>query len=585
MGTLEITRKLAAILAADVEGYSRLMGLDEAGTLRTLTSYRAIADRLITKHHGRIANTAGDSVLAELSSVVEAVECAIAIQRAISQNNEKLSPEGRMHFRIGLHIGDVLVRDGDLYGDGVNIAARLQTLAEPGGICISQSVRDQIEGRIAVEFEDAGLQTVKNIARPVHVWRWTSYRDEERERLLSASKGIAPATRPSIAVLPFQNMSGEPDQNYFADGIAEDIITELSQFRDLFVIAHNSTFAYKGRTSVGVRQVARELGVRYVLEGSVRKAANRVRITAQLIDAETGGHLWAQRYDRELADIFAVQDEVTQSIAAVLPGRLEAADLEHARRKPPANMAAYDYFLRAKEMYHRVTSEDNRLSQNWFAKAIELDPGYGHAHAWLACTIGQSLVCGFVPWTDEEMRRAKSEAQTALALNDDDSEAHRILGDICIIERRFEQAEFHHERAIGLNSNDPRIVSQRGELLMWLGRPDEGVPWIEKAIRLDPVGAERRTYNLGRAFFSARRYAEAATTLTRLQSASSGRHAYLAASYAQLGDSEQARRHAAEVQRLTPDFSARRFAGVLPYKDAADREHLATALVKSGLPD
>ena len=353
-------RRLAVILAADAVGYSRLMGADDEGTLKVLNERRQIFRETRARGRGRIVDTAGDSVFAEFTSAVEAVRCATGVQRRIAERNADLDADRQMAFRIGVSRGDVLAEGGALYGDGVNVAARLQAMAAPGGICVSRPVFEQVEGKLEIEFEDLGPQSVKNIARPVQVYQVIGGASHGRSAVSEAraeSLDDPLSSRPSIAVLPFNNLSGDPEQEFFADGITEDIITELSRFRSLFVIARNSSFAYKGR-ALNVTEVAQELGVRYVAEGSVRKAGNRVRVTVQLIEAATGSHVWAERYDRELEDIFAIQDEVTQAMVATLPGRLEAADLDRAERKPPENLAAYECVLTGKILHHRSIKKD-----------------------------------------------------------------------------------------------------------------------------------------------------------------------------------------------------------------------------------
>ncbi len=580
-------RKLAAILAADVVGYSRLMGVDEEATLGTLKAYREIVDGLIVSHAGRVFGSAGDSVIAEFASPVEAVRCAVDIQQDLEQRNAALSAERRMQFRIGVNLGDVMVEGSNLLGDGVNIAARIEGLADPGGICLSDDIYRQVRSKLHLGFEDLGEHRLKNIAEPVRVFRVPVEAGE------AAPTEAAPVPRPadelgdkpSIAVLPFDNMSGDPEQEYFADGITEDIITEVSRFRDLFVIARNTTFTYKGK-AVDVKRVGRELGVRYVVEGSVRKAGNRVRITVQLINAEDGHHLWAERYDRDLEDVFAVQDEISQAIVAVLPLRLEAAHLERAKRKLTDNMVAYDYLLRAKDFHHRFTAQDNIEGQRMVDKAIELDPGYAQAWAWRACILGQAFVRGYSDDMAKVMKELIAAAEEVRRLDDDDSECHRILTELYLYFRKdFDKAESHQNRAITLNPNDPRIVSQRGEVLTWLGRADEAVEWIEKAMRLDPSNADKRSKHLGHALFVIHRYDEAIKAYKRVPEIQADQHTFMAACYAQLGRQEEAQAHTAKLLEMKPDFSVREQLKLAPYKNPPDLEHLREAALKAGLPD
>ncbi len=368
-----VERRLAAILAADMVGYSRMMEADESGTLGRLKTCRQdIVDPALVRNRGRIIKTTGDGLLVEFHSVVDAVKCAVEIQRAILDLDNAVPPEQQVRFRIGINLGDVIVEDGDIFGDGVNIAARLQELSEPGGVCVLGAVRDQIGDRLDIGFVDLGERSVKNLVRPIRVFQ-IALGTQDGGSTPPASRPDSGAVKPSIVVLPFVNMSGDAEQEFFADGLTEDIITELSRFRDLFVISRNSSFVYKGKR-VNVQEVARAFGVQFAVEGSVRKAGNRVRVTVQLIDAETDRHLWAERFDRDLADIFAIQDEITASIVATLPGRIEAAAHERVKRRPTGNMAAYEYVLAGKVLHHRSTPADNAEALALLDRAIALDP-------------------------------------------------------------------------------------------------------------------------------------------------------------------------------------------------------------------
>ncbi|HET9740796.1 MAG TPA: adenylate/guanylate cyclase domain-containing protein, partial [Solirubrobacteraceae bacterium] len=448
-----IERRLAAVLAADMVGYSRLMEADEAGTLARLKTHRLeLIDPAIAKNKGRIIKTTGDGMLVEFRSVAEAVQCAVEIQRRMARRNADVAPTRRIEFRIGINLGDVIDQEDDVFGDGVNVAARLQQLADPGGICVSGAVRDQVGDRLEVAFEDLGEQNVKNLVRPIRVFRALLERTEAAEPWKEAADSRASTARPSIAVLPLVNMSGDPEQEFFADGLTEDITTELSRFRELLVISRNSAFVHKGR-AVNVQEAAAALGVQYVVEGSVRKAGNRVRVTVQLIDAETDRHVWAERYDRNLEDIFAIQDEVTAAIVATLPGRVEAATHERAKRKPTANMAAYECVLAGKVLHHRSTSQDNAAALRLLERAIELDPKYAHAHAWKACVLGQTWVNGWCEDRDATWNRVVEELQTALALDDNDSDVHRILAAVNVARGDLDQASYHQERGLALNPN------------------------------------------------------------------------------------------------------------------------------------
>ncbi|HEV7799908.1 MAG TPA: adenylate/guanylate cyclase domain-containing protein, partial [Burkholderiales bacterium] len=500
-------RRLAAVLAADMVGFSRLMEVDEGGTLARLKTHRIeLIDPAIARNHGRIIKTTGDGMLVEFHSVVDAVLCATEIQGRMRRRNADVPPPRWIQFRVGINLGDVIVDQNDIFGDGVNVAARLEALAEPGGICISSAVRDQLGQRLdGVAFEDIGEQNVKNIARSIRVYR-VRLEDGPASTSAGAERATGKSKKPSIAVLPFANMSGDPEQEFFADGLTEDIITELSRFHDLLVISRNSTFVYKGK-AVKVQDVGREFGVDYVIEGSVRKAGDRVRVTVQLIDAETDRHIWAERYDGELRDIFSIQDEMTRAIVATLPGRVEAATHDRANRKPTDNMAAYECVLAAKTLHHRSNREDNARAQLLLDRALELDANYAHAHAWKACVLGQTWVYNWCADRDATFQQVASELETALVLDDNDSDVHRILAALNLNRDDHDKATYHQERALALNPNYDLVVVQQGELLTWLGRPEEGIDWIKKAMRLNPYHPERFWSHLGRAYYCAEKYA------------------------------------------------------------------------------
>ncbi|MEH2587291.1 adenylate/guanylate cyclase domain-containing protein [Bradyrhizobium sp. AZCC 1721] len=579
-------RRLAAILAADMVGFSRLMEVDEAGTLARLKTHRLeLIDPAIAKNRGRIIKTTGDGLLVEFHSVADAVLCAAEVQRRMMRRNADVSPARWIQFRIGINLGDVIIEENDIFGDGVNVAARLEVLAEPGGICVSGAVRDQVGDRLdEIAFEDLGEQSVKNISRPIHVFR---VRLEPATTATESGKDSSAATsvtrKPSIAVLPLVNMSGDPEQEFFADGLTEDIITELSRFRDLLVISRNSTFVHKGK-AVKVQEVARELDVEYVLEGSVRKVGDRVRVTVQLIDAQTDRHVWAERYDRKLEDIFAIQDEVTGAIVATLPGRVEAATQERAKRKRPDNMAAYECVLAAKVLHHRSRREDNAQAQILLDRAIALDPNYAHAHAWKACVLGQTWVYGWCEDRDATFQQVADELQIALALDDNDSDVHRILAAVNLTRDDHDRAAYHQERALALNPNYDIVVVQQGEFLTWLGRPEEGIDWIKKAMRLNPFHPERFWSHLGRAYYCAEKFAEAAEAFARITRPDFTHHAFLAAIFAQMGDAVAAGAHAAEVMKLEPGFSVTAYLATQHYKHEADRARHEAGLLKAGLP-
>jgi adenylate cyclase len=580
-------RRLAAVLAADMVGYSRLMEVDETGTLARLKTHRLeLIDPAIAKNRGRIIKTTGDGMLVEFHSVAAAVLCAAEIQHRMARRNSDVAPARWIQFRIGINLGDVIVEEDDIFGDGVNVAARLQVLAEPGGICVSGAVRDQVGERLDnVAFEDLGEQSVKNIARPIRVFRVRLEADataapagEKDEATATAS-----AKKPSIAVLPLANMSGDPEQEFFADGLTEDIITELSRFRDLLVISRNSTFVHKGK-AVKVQEVAREFGVDYILEGSVRKAGDRVRVTVQLIDGETDRHIWAERYDRKLEDIFAIQDEVTRAIVATLPGRVEAATHDRAKRKTTDNMAAYECVLAARVLHHRSVREDNEAAQRLLNRALALDTNYAHAHAWKACVLGQSWIYGWCADRDATFQQVADELEIALALDDNDSDVHRILAALNLTRDDHDKAAYHQERALALNPNYDLVVVQQGELLTWLGRPEEGIDWIKRAMRLNPYHPERFWNHLGRACFCAEKYAEAAEAFARITRPDHTHHAFLAAIFAQMGDGVAAAAHTAEVVKREPGFTVAAYLATQHYKREVDRKRHEAGLLRAGLP-
>ena len=573
-------RRLAAILAADVVGYSRLVGIDEAGTLNVLRARRKqVVQPLLERYQGRVVKLMGDGLLAEFASAVHAIDCAVEIQRAMSLANIDAAPGREILLRIGINLGDVIVEGTDLYGDGVNIAARLETVAEPGGICVSETVVNHVKNKTPVAFEDLGEKTMKNIADPVRVYRIAA---TEGRPKMPPREPVVP-TKPSIAVLPFTNMSGDPEQEFFADGLAEDILTDLSRFRDLFVISRNSSFRYKGK-AVNLQQVAAELSVQYILEGSVRRAGDRVRINAQLIDAVADRHVWADRYDRQLSDIFAIQDEITTAISSVLPGRVEAAARERVARKAPENLVAYECVLAGKLLHHRSHRDANAEALQLLNRAVALDPGYAHAHAWRACVIGQSWGYGWCADKEQAWDEVMREIQIALALDDNDSDVHRILAAIHVTKGDFARADYHEDRALSLNPNDDLIVVQKGEILTWRGQAEDGIAWILKAMRLNPYHPERFWSHLGRAHFVARQYREAITAFGRLSAPDFTHHAFLAACHAMIGEADIAAQHAREALHGAPDFSAETYLTTLHYVRDVDRQHHRDGLLKAGLP-
>jgi len=582
-----VERRLAAVLAADVVGYSRLMEVDEAGTLARLKTVRMeLIDPAIANCKGRLIKTTGDGMLVEFQSVTEALRCAVDFQQRMGRRNRDMPASRTLLYRIGINLGDVIVEDGDIFGDGVNVAARLESIAEPGGICISAAVRDQVAERLDVGYEDLGEQQVKNIQRPIRAFKVLLNGESpvSNKQAVTETSPRTNARKPSIAVLPFINMSGDPEQEFFADGLTEDIITELSRFRQLLVISRNAVFVHKGKP-IKAQQIAREFGVDYVVEGSVRKAAGRVRVTVQLIDGETETHLWAERYDRALEDIFAIQDEVTSSIAATLFGRVEAAKHDRVQRKPTENMAAYEYVLAGKVLHHWSNREANAKAIQMLNRAIELDPNYAHAHAWKGCVIGQAWTNGWSEDPAASLESISSELKTALALDDNDADVHRILAALNLLFNAHDKATYHQDRALSLNPNSDLIVVQQGEVLTWLGKAEEGIEWIRRAMRLNPYHPERFWSHLGRAQYTARIYADAMASYSRLTAPDHTHHAFLAASSAQLGNRVAAAAHTHEVLQRQPAFTIGKFLQTLHYRQPSDAEHVREGLQKAGLPN
>ena len=478
-------RRLAAILVADVAGYSRLMGADEEATLRVLKAHRETAfEPLVAAHRGRIVKTMGDGLLVEFSSVVDAVDCACAVQRAIAERNIGVAADQQLTFRVGIHLGDVIVDGDDIYGDGVNIAARMEPLAEPGGICVSAAVREQLRDKRSLVFEDLGEHAAKNIVHPLRVYRLAG----DGAAPTWSRSGYAPASpdRPSIAVLPFTNMSGDPEQEYFADGMVEDIVTALSRFQELFVIARNSSFVYKGR-SVDIQQVARELGVRYVLEGSVRKAGARMRITGQLIDAGTRVHLWADRFDGAVEDVFELQDRITESVVGALLPTLRKAEIERARRKPPASLDAYDYVLRALPLVIANTVAEAESAAKLLEEALRLQPDYPYAHALLSHAYGQMFRSAIGQVRDDARSRSVTHARQALQQGADDAAVLATAGFMLLVsDKDVDGARAALDRAVMLNPSSATAFTYRALVLAIAGVSEPAIEDAQRALRLSP---------------------------------------------------------------------------------------------------
>ena len=617
-------------MAADVVGYSRLMGEDETGTLSALKAHLdQVIEPRIAAHEGRVIKLMGDGVLAEFASAVEAVACAVEIQEDLAERNAEVPESRRLLLRIGINLGDIIVDGDDLFGDGINIAARLEGLAAPGGVCLARTVYEQVRNKVAVGFRDLGEHEVKNIAEPIHVFsvllggEETPVPERAKRRhkvtlgqlagtvfvlLLLLGGAVAfwlepwrpreePASmermafplpdKPSIAVLPFDNLSGDPEQDYFADGMSEDLITDLSNISGLFVIARNSSFSYKGK-QVKVRQVAEELGVRYVLEGSVRRAGDQVRINAQLIDATTGGHLWADRFDRDLGDIFALQDEVVASIVSALAVQLTAEEkAEREAHQPTANLEAHEYYLRGKQHLGRFTSKDSAKAREFFEKAIELDP----RHVAALTALGRLHYNEWEIWgraRDKNLARALELGQQAVAVDDSLAGPHLLLSQVYRFLRRQEESDAEADKALALEPRDADTLAGLGDMLRWTGRPQEAIGLLQAAMRLDPFYPAWYEFYLGHVFYQTGQYEEAIAALKRGAERNPNYpafHLFMAASYAMLGREEEARGAADEVLRINPRFTLSAYAAHVPYRREADLERELNSFRKAGLPE
>jgi adenylate cyclase len=628
MTNQEVIRKLAAIFSADVKGYSRLMGEDEEWTLRTLKAYKDVMGNLIQQHRGRVVDSPGDNVLAEFASVVDAVQCAVEIQQVLRAKNAVLPESRRMEFRIGINLGDVIEEGDSIYGDGVNIAARLEGLADAGGICISGSAYEQIENKLPLRYEYLGEHDVKNIAKPVRVYRAQIEPGEPSQVRVKAKvegknwKYVAIAAvvvviiaaaalwqfarrpsyhavekadlkkmafplpdKPSIAILPFANMSEDPKQEYFSDGITEEIITALSKTPRVFVIARNSTFTYKGKP-VTVKQVAEELGVRYVLEGSVRKSENHVRVTAQLIDALTGKHLWAERYDRTLKELFAIQDEITLEIIRALQVNLTEGEQARVIGRGTKNLQAYLKALEASVQFARMDRQGSMKAKQLAKEAIALDPNYAFPYSVLSSAHLLDLWFDFSESPKESMRLAVGAAQKALALDPSDPRTHLGWVNLYIMQREYDKAIASAERAVALNPGGARSLGSLALAVYYSCRFDEAVTFYEQAIRLDPFPSSLGLRNLGIAYRCVGRYEESTKQLKKALELSPNdlfAHLSLAIAFIKLGREEEAKAEAAEVLRIHPKFSLDYFAKVSPLKCQSVLEDNIACLRKAGL--
>ena len=590
---VRVERRLAAILAADVAGYSRLMGEDEEGTLERLKSCRKVLiDPKITEHRGRIVKTTGDGMLVEFGSAVDAVRCAIEVQRAMASGLIDMPPEKRIQFRIGIHVGDIIIDSDDIFGDGVNIAARLEGIAEPGGICISDDAHRQIKGKTEIAYDDMGQQSLKNISEPMRAWR---ARPVAGATLTTAaplerpSGALALPDKPSIAVLPFTNMSGDPEQEYFADGVVEDIITALSRMTWLFVIARNSSFTYKGK-AVDIKQVGRELGVRYVLEGSVRKAGNKVRITGQLIDASNGAHLWADRFDGALEDVFELQDEVTANVIGAIAPRLEQAEIERAKHKPTEKLAAYDYYLHGMANIYQGTRDANAEALHNFQRATEIDPNFATAHGMNAYCYVWRKANGWVADSARETAAAESAARMAAKLGFDDAIALAQAGfALAFVLANLDDGAALIDRALNLNPNLAAAWRFSGYVRAFLGDPERAIEHLQRAIRLSPLDPLIFIVQNGivLAHFFAGRYDEALDWALRALRQNPNYAAALimaAVSAALLGRNEERDRAVDRLRVLDPDVRIVNFANVWPLRRAEDLSAFDKGLRLTGLP-
>jgi adenylate cyclase len=574
-----VERRLAAILTADVAGYSRLIGADEEGTLARLKAHRSEQiDPKIAEHRGRIVKTTGDGLLAEFASVVDALRCATEIQMAIGERNAAVPADSRIEFRVGIHQGDIVIEDGDIFGDGVNVAARLEALAEPGGICVSARVQEDATGKLDLAFEDIGEQQLKNIARPVRVFRVAAKQAVQPSEQLAM---LPLPDKPSVAVLPFTNMSGDPEQEFFADGIAEDVITALSRYPSLFVIARNSSFTYKGR-AVDVKQVGRELGVRYVLEGGLRKSGNRIRVTAQLVEAETGKHIWAERYDRDLADIFAVQDEITEAVTIAIAPAIDQAERQRAMRKPRESLDTWAAYQRGLWHLEKNTADDLTLAERFFRQVIDLDPNFPGGHTGLA--YAQQQVAS---------RRGLSEAESVVSarraarLDANDAEARVCLGFMLLWQGNLEGAFAESEAALALSPNLASAHGLMGSVLNWSSQHEKARIFLEKSIRLDPRNPNLATrfnavtvsYYLSGEYDAA---IEAAHRTIRLYPDRQPDYRWLAAALGQLGRVEEAKKALEKAIAIGPASFDRYVRTRVPWHRPEHHAHMLEGLRKAG---
>jgi len=574
-----LNRKLTAILSADVEGYSRLMGDDEESTIRILTNYRSAMTSLIQQHRGRVVDAPGDNLLAEFSSAVNAVTGAVEIQRELAERNAELPDERKMHFRIGVNVGDVIENEDRIYGDGVNIAARIQEAAESNSVLVSQSLFDQVKRQSSYRFEDLGLHSLKNISGQIRLYKVIG--EMPTHRFLNAPSkkhiNVEGVRAASIAVLPFEVTGGDENQQYFADGLTEDIIVELARFKKLFVSSRSASFAYETQ-GIDPRQVGRELGVKHILEGQVRRLGKQVRISVRLINVQSGNHLWAERFDRSFDDLFDILDELVSRIVGTIVGRVEAADMAEARRKRPEDRTAYDYLLRGLE-YHRlggVTLDNLREAVKWFDRAITADPNYGLAYAWRVCA------SSWLP--DFDLDESMKYMQKAIELDENDAEAHRIMGACQMLSGDFETSEYHHLRAMELNPSDAYIRARSAAFYTFKGEPSHALELIETAVAQDPFLPVWCIEERGVALFALRRFEEALSALGAMPFQTFRSRCYEAACRMSLGDQAGARETVAKALRIQPTLTASEFFHKETFQDRAQISNLHDLLIAAGLP-
>jgi len=586
-------RRLAAIMAADMVGYSRLMAADETGTIARQKTHRtALIDPKIAQYGGRIVKTTGDGMLVEFPSVVDAVQCAVEIQRAMPEREGKTPSNNRIRYRFGINLGDIVIDDNDILGDGVNIAARLEGLSEPGGLCISDVVYQNIVGKLDLNFDDLGEQTLKNMERKVRVWKWTNMDCSTVHESEAAPVSLPLPDKPSIAVLPFTNMSGDPEQEYFSDGITEDIITELSRFRSLFVIARNSSFQYKGQSS-RVQEIGRELGVQYVVEGSVRRAGNRIRITVQVVEAASGNHIWAERYDRDLDDIFSLQDEMTQTIVGAVEPALGAAERDRAARKPPESLDAWETYQRGLWHLLNFTRDDNAAAQLLLRRAQTLDPRFATAYAFEAYSHYLDAMLGFAEAPEKSLKSALTAAKKALALDDKDPVAYFAAGRVYMMLGKHDASVAELRTAVALNPSFALAHHGLGCALMLSGQLEEAAEELDKAIRLSPrdpvlwgmMCFHSLNCSLMHQYEAAAKWARRVIHEPRSAGGGYWPYAVLAAALGNLGQTKQAREALGDALERKPDLSLSYLEETLPTKEPGGLAPYLDGLHKAGLTE